>query len=100
MKPTTPIAVASLELEILSIMDRETPPEYRGGYFFPFRFFEDKIAVDREVLRGFLRSLRNRGVTEYGTGFTDEGLVNGAGYTITPAGFTYLAGLLAVFDSD
>ena len=100
MTPSTPLAVARIELEILSIMDRGTPEEYRGGYFFPFKFFEDKIAIDREVLRGFMRSLRNRGVTQYGTGFTDGGLVNGAGYTMTLAGFTYLAGLLAVFDPD
>jgi hypothetical protein len=98
--PSPALAVARLEMEILLIMEQETPSEYRGEYFFTFRFFDDKTAIDREVLRGLMRSLRNRGFTQYGTGFNEDGMINGAGYSLTLEGVTYLMGLIALFGAD
>ena len=42
--------------------------------------------LDREVVGGFMRSMRNRGLVEYGTGFSEDGMVAGAVYAITQKG--------------
>ena len=75
-----------IELLLLAIMIDMTPDEYRDGYFMPFRFLGDLARLDVEIVRGFMRSMRNRQLVEYGKGFDEDGLTAGAGYTITERG--------------
>lgn len=95
-------AALALEIDvaIMTIMQRDTPSEYREGYFFPFKYFEQKLGLDREQLRGFMRSLRNRGLTYYGTGFTEDGMINGAGYSLTQYGHDFLNKMNAIQDKQ
>lgn len=78
-----------IEYLILQVMVDDTPLEYRYEYFFPFSCFTRRLTLDREQVRGHLRSMRNRGLTEYGRGFTEDGEVAGAGYTMTVKGFKH-----------
>lgn len=73
-----------IEHTILSTMRDLTPPGYEFGWYFPFGYLEKFVDLDREILRGHLRSLRNRGYVRYGHGFSDDGLAAGAGYTLAP----------------
>lgn len=91
-------AALHLEVAIMSAMFDATPTEYAGGYLFTFKWFEERIGLDREQLRGFLRSLRNRGLTQYGTGFDDEGKTAGGGYSLTLAGMDFVKKMKAFQD--
>ena len=82
--------VEQIELVLLNIMDECTPDEYRFGYFFSFRYFERATQMDKELIRGFMRSMRNRGLVEWGHGFDEDGFTAGAGYTLTPVGAKHL----------
>jgi hypothetical protein len=70
-----------IELELLGIMTENTPQEYLFGYYFPFKYFERLTGYDREIIRGFLRSMHGRGLVQYGMGFNEDGEVAGGGYT-------------------
>ena len=75
---------------ILAFMNSNTPNEYRDGYYFPFKYFLRALDLDVELLRGFLRSMRADGLVEYGSGFSEDGIPAGGGYSITDPGRTYL----------
>lgn len=79
-----------IELVLLNAMDDGTPSEYKWGFYFPFRWFERVTQMDREIVRGFMRSMRNRGLVEYGHGFDEDGFTAGSGYTLTPRGDAHL----------
>lgn len=88
MKPTEQI-----ELVMLHTMVDQTPSEYLYGYYFPFKYFERSSGMDRETVRGFLRSMRSRGLVQYGCGMNDDGEVAGGGYTLVPAGMVHYRNL-------
>lgn len=88
MKPNEQI-----ELVLLHMMVEETPSEYLYGWYFHFKCFERASGMDREIVRGFLRSMRNRGLVQHGVGFTDDGQVAGGGYTLIPAGMMHYQNL-------
>jgi hypothetical protein len=75
---------------ILAFMASNTPDEFRDGYYFPFKCFLRVLDLDIELLRGFLRSMRADGLAEFGSGFSEDGIPAGGGYSITDAGRTYL----------
>ncbi len=78
-----------LEEAILSYMINETPPHYRHSWFIPIRCIEKGLTIDFAVTRGFLHSLRTRGLVEHGRGFDEDGMVTGSGYTVTVEGEEY-----------
>lgn len=82
-----------LEMSILGPMYDETPSYYRYCYFFPFKCMETWTGLDRELIRGLCKSMRNRGIVEYGHGFDEDGYTAGAGYTLTRKGEMYLKDL-------
>ena len=77
-----------IEFILLNIMV-EHSPESPFGYFFTFNFFMQHTQLDREIIRGFMRSMRNRQLVEYGQGFDDYGHTIGSGYSLTPQGASY-----------
>ena len=86
-----------IELVLLSILVEDTPDECRFAYYFPFKYLMDLTQLDREIVRGFMRSMRDRRLVEYGRGFDEDGFVVGGGYTLTPAGEKYVKDLKLSF---
>jgi len=78
-----------LELTILGYMLEETPSYFAHCWFMPIRYIEKALDIDFAVTRGFLHSLRTRGLVEYGRGFDEDGMVAGSGYTVTMEGEEY-----------
>ena len=86
-----PKPVEMIELRILELLDERTPSEYDLWYF-KFSFIMTHCGLDREVVGGFMRSMRNRGLVEYGAGFDEDGMTTGGGYAITRKGRNHLKG--------
>jgi len=82
-----------IEMHLLHVLQEDTPSEYSFGYYFPFGYLVTATGYDLEIVRGFMRSMRNRGLVQYGTGFQEDGYVSGGGYTLVPAGLTHLRNL-------
>lgn len=89
---TYPQMQAFLDLHFLRIMDG--PTDYDWVAYHLSAFTTDEI--DREFARGYLRSMRARGLAAYERGLVDDdGMPAGAGYRITVAGRARLAELEA-----
>lgn len=87
-----------IEYSILQAMVDGTPNGY-DGWFFPFRWIKSHVGLDIEIIRGFMKSMRNRQLVEYGHGFDEDGMVSGSGYSLTQQGrlhFKELAPLSAL----
>lgn len=80
-----------LEISILQAMIDGTPDGYWDGYYFPFKWIKSHVDIDIEVIRGIMKSMRNRGLVKYGHGFDEEGMTVGSGYSLTEAGRTHHA---------
>ena len=80
---------AQIEMHLLHILQEDTPTEYKFGYYFSFGYLVRATGYDREIVRGFMRSMRNRGLVQFGTGFSEDGMTAGGGYTLVPAGLTH-----------
>jgi len=78
-----------IELHLLHVLVEDTPDYYEYCYYFPFKYLMRATQYDREIVRGFMRSMRDRRLVEYGCGFNDDGETAGGGYTLTPAGKTH-----------
>lgn len=78
--------VTQIEYVLLKIMEEVTPTEYRGGFYLPFRYIQSHVGMDIEIIRGFMRSMRNRQLVEYGHGFNEDGETTGSGYSLTERG--------------
>lgn len=78
-----------LDRHFLSKMDGESG-EFDWIAFSIASFTTDEI--DREFARGYLRSLRSRGLSAYERGlWSEDGMPAGSGYRITEAGRERLA---------
>ena len=86
-------AQEQIELSILRFMEEETPREYRFGWYMPIRYIEQQLTIDFAITRGFLHSMKTRGLVEFGRGFNDDGLVAGSGYTLTARGELHVKAL-------
>ena len=80
-----PKPVELIERQILNLLNERTPDGADRCYF-PFYFIMARCDLDREIVGGFMRSMRNRGLVEYGTGFDADGMAASAGYAITQKG--------------
>lgn len=78
-----------IEYQILQVMVDNTPSEYRYRYYFTFVFLTRRLDLDREQIRGHLRSLRNRDFAEYDVEFNEDGETVGGGFALTPAGLQH-----------
>lgn len=78
---------------MLRFMIEETPSGYEHGWFFPIKYISKALVWDFPICRGFLHSMRMRGLVEFGHGFNDDGQTAGSGYTFTPAGKTHYRNL-------
>jgi len=62
--------------------------EYGENQYFPFRPIERITGLSRKVVRVSIRRLARSGLAEYSRALTTEdGMVAGAGYAITRAGY-------------
>jgi len=89
-----------IELYLLHVLHDDTPKGYEFCYFFPFSYLMRATSMDREIVRGFCRSMRNRGFLQYGVGFNEDGETAGGGYTMTPAGATHYRNLQEILRAD
>ena len=78
-----------IELHLLHVLVEDTPDYYEFCYYFPFKYLMRATGLDREIVRGFMRSMRDRRLVEYGRGFNEDGEVAGGGYTLAPQGKIY-----------
>ena len=85
-----------IELQILRVLVEDTPDGFEFSYYFPFKHLMRATQYDREIIRGLMRSMRDRCLVEYGQGFNDDGEVAGGGYTLTRAGLQYWRTLMEV----
>ena len=81
-----------LEDAVLAVL----PGHYAGGWCDRFYHTLDVIAadagVDKEAARFACRRLRDKGLAIYGRGlFTEDGMVAGSGYALTPEGVAALS---------
>lgn len=88
---TLPEIQKALDRHVLQYMDDMAPRDYRNGYAFHLRCFEQLPWITKDMARAICRSLTDRGFATYVRGLMDDdGEFAGAGYGITPAGETYL----------
>lgn len=89
---TYPQMQAFLDLHFLRIMDGPHSTAF-DWFAYPLSVFTND-EIDREFARGYLRSMRARGLAAYERGlFDDDGMPAGSGYRITEAGRARLAEL-------
>lgn len=89
---TYPQMQAFLDLHFLRVMDGVNTTDFDWIAYSLSWFTTDEI--DREFARGYLRSLRSRGLAAYERGlWNDDGMPAGSGYRITEAGKARLAEL-------
>ena len=80
---TADTAILALELSILGTLDRV--PE--RGWCLGLRGVSDRTGIPREVCRGVIRGLIDKGLAEYHRGlFTEDHETAGSGYCITDKG--------------
>ena len=77
-----------IELHLLHVLFEDTPSKYRLGYYFSFKYLMRSTGYDREIVRGFMRSMRDRRLVKFGTGFNED-MTAGGGYTLTRGGEVY-----------
>lgn len=80
--------LAALQHVILNALADVSQP----GWCVNLRGLQGRTGLPREVLRGLVANLRDRGLASYHKGlWTDDGEPGGAGYAITNAGLASIA---------
>jgi len=84
-----PEARVFFDRHILSVMIEGEAPFGRCETFYRLKHFTTEW-MPKEVARGFLRDLTERGYCQYRNGlFTEDGEVAGSGYGVTERGVDY-----------
>lgn len=96
---TYPEARRFFDRHILQMMAERGAPFGRTETFFPIRSFTNDW-LPKEMARGLLRDLAERGYCQFQRGlFTEDGEAAGAGYGITEDGLAYYRELVPAPDN-